>query len=65
MTHVILCTTGSIRLMDGVTDRDGRVEVCVEGQWTRVCHGNWDFRDAAVVCNQLGYPVEGEVTPRL
>ncbi len=59
VSNVILCATGSVRLIDGITDRDGRVEVCLNNEWIRVCQGNWDFRDAAVVCNQLGYPIEG------
>ena len=32
-----------MRLVDGETDKDGRVEVCLDGNWVRVCQGNGTF----------------------
>ena len=49
------CTHGDIRLMDGDVETEGRVEICYNNRWGTVCHDNGDYRDAVVVCNQLGY----------
>ena len=49
------CDETDIRLCDGRTTAEGRVEVCLNGHWGSVCLDGWDVIDAAVVCRQLGY----------
>ena len=44
-----------MRLVDGKSSNDGRVEICLNGVWGSVCDDLWDSRDARVVCQQLNY----------
>ncbi|XP_027689742.2 neurotrypsin isoform X2 [Chelonia mydas] len=44
-----------IRLMDGESKKEGRVEIFINGQWGTICDDGWSDKDAAVVCRQLGY----------
>ncbi len=51
-----------MRLAGGSSPSNGRVEVCFGGQWGSVCsyYRVWDSLNAAVVCNQLGFPKNSE-----
>ena len=49
------CTSGEVRLVDGATENEGRVEVCRGDFWTTVCSIGWDSNEADIVCRNLGY----------
>ena len=53
------CNYGAVRLEDGDTQFEGRVELCVNSSWHTVCDNGWGSPDARVVCSQLGYSYSG------
>ena len=57
--HTVPCTTGQLRLAGGSVAYEGRVEICINNQWGTVCDDSWENIDASVVCQQLGYLMQG------
>ena len=55
------CADGEMRLFGGSSPLEGRVEICANRAWGTVC-GNfrWRFREANVVCRQLGHSAFGK-----
>ncbi len=61
-THTqIGCDCGDVRLRGGESYFEGRVEICLVGEWytITVCDDSWNSPDARVVCSQLGLSSPG------
>ncbi|XP_042317045.1 neurotrypsin-like isoform X2 [Sceloporus undulatus] len=44
-----------LRLVDGGSTKEGRIEIFLNGQWGSICGDGWTDKGAAVVCRQLGH----------
>ena len=50
-----------MRLVDGETELEGRVEVCLEGLWGNICDERWRAQEnGLVVCRQVGINATGQ-----
>ena len=55
LIHTELNDHSNVRLVGGVDQSYGRIEIGLNGVWGTVCGTNIDIRDATVMCRQLGY----------
>ena len=46
-------TVAPLRLVGGLNELEGRVEIFHEGRWGTICDDDWDLEDAHVVCQEL------------
>lgn len=53
------CNHGDIRLTSSASSVQGRVELCYDGVWGKICSSGWGKAEATVVCRQLGFSSEG------
>ena len=58
---ICIGSNGNVRLKESIVPEAGTVEYCVGGVWKAICDSIWDYKDAYVVCRQLGLPATGIV----
>ena len=60
-TFNVNCEHGSLRLVNGGSANEGRLEICINFVWGTICDNIYssDTNNAKVVCRQLGYEVDG------
>ena len=50
------CGDGDVRLVDGpkfTAYQEGRLEMCIDGEWLAVCGNSWTEENTQVVCRTL------------
>ena len=55
------CEDWTIRLVNGSSVREGRLEVCINNAWGTVCDRGFSDEDAQVVCVEQGFDREGKL----
>lgn len=55
------CQDGDLRLVGGRNEQEGNLQVCINGVWGSVSQRRrrFNFTEASVACNQLGYNPTG------
>ena len=51
---------GTLHLVGGHNEKEGKVLVCYNGEWHTICSDNWSEMgaEANVVCSSLGFSSE-------
>ena len=52
---VASCFDGEVRLVEGESEWEGRLEVCFSRRWGTVSSDGWTQTNTQVFCNDLGY----------
>lgn len=55
ITTWFLVSDSDVRLVDGSSPSEGRLELFYSGEWGTVCSASFTIVEANVVCRQLGY----------
>ena len=53
------CFDREIRLSEGETEWEGRLEVCIGQRWGTVGNNGWTKENSQVMCNALGFEFTG------
>ena len=57
MFKLASCHDGEVRLTEGGTEWEGRLEVCLNQRWGTVSDDGWSEANAEVVCRDVGFEI--------
>ena len=65
--YSVRCEDGDLRLEGGLSEYEGRLEVCNDESWGTVCDDGWVQSASQVACRQMNFneTVNGECNNRL
>ena len=49
------CIDGDLKLVNGSSMMEGRVEICRNNTFGTICDRHWDILDIKVACKKLGF----------
>ena len=58
MSFLASCHDGEVQLLEGGTEREGRLEICLAQRWGTVSSDGWTVAASQVVCRDLGYELK-------
>ena len=53
---------GAVRLADGQSPNEGRVDICINKNWDSICGYAWQSPEANVACRSLGFDCNAQST---
>ena len=65
MYTIASCKDGDLKLVGGISENEGRLEVCFDQRWGTIDGDGWTHTDTQVACRQLGLPTSGIYTGTL
>ena len=60
--YIASCKDGDLKLVGGISENEGRLEVCFDQRWGTINGDGWTHTDTQVACRQLGYSTSGTYT---
>ena len=60
MYHTAECKDGDLRLVAGVSELSGVLQVCLSQRWGTVNGDGWTAIDTLVACRQMGFNTDGK-----
>ena len=55
------CVDGEVRLMEGKTELEGRLDVCFGQRWGTISSDGWAEINSRIVCSDLGYDLDNGI----